>query len=134
MSEPSTSELSYVLFLFSYTNPLYTILGDDDALELYVHSTAFDKECFACSVEIVRGLPSDDSKADSSSASSVRSVESSPYDLYYFGIRGLRHRGPKLIFRTSKDVFPAPWGPEQDARPMQLLPVYEHHKLGKDNL
>ena len=68
-------------------------------------------------------------------------VESPSYDvseleanLYYFGIRGPRRWGPKLIFRTSKDVFRAPSGPEQDARPMRLLPVYEHHKLGTDNL
>ncbi|KAI1791811.1 hypothetical protein LXA43DRAFT_1136373, partial [Ganoderma leucocontextum] len=54
-------------------------------------------------------------------------------DLYYFGIRGPRHRGPKLIFRTSKDVFTAP-GPEQDPRLMRLRPVYEHHKLGEDDL
>jgi hypothetical protein len=74
-------------------------------------------------------------------SSSVSSVESSPYDvpkleahLYYFGIRGPRHWGPKLIFRTSKDVFTAPSGPEQDPRLMQLRPVYEHHKLGKDDL
>ena len=54
--------------------------------------------------------------------------------LYYFGIRGPRRPGPKLIFRTSKDVFAAPSGPEQDARLMRLRPVYEHHKLGKDDL
>ena len=30
--------------------------------------------------------------------------------------------------------FPVPSGPEQYARLMQLLPVYELHKLGKDNL
>jgi hypothetical protein len=91
----------------------------------------------------------DDSDSESSSDhnslwekdSSVSSVESSLYDvskleayLYYFGIRGPRRRGPKLIFRTSKDVFTAPSGPEQDLRLMWLRPVYEHHKLGKDDL
>ncbi|KAH9985617.1 hypothetical protein BJV74DRAFT_775506 [Russula compacta] len=80
---------------------------------------------------------------EDSSPSGVSSIESSRYDvskleahLYYFGIRGLRRRGPKLIFRTSKDIFTAPsrlW-PKQDPRVMRLRPVYEHHKLGKDNL
>ena len=75
-----------------------------------------------------------------SSSSSVSS-ESSPYDvskleadLYYFGIRGLRCRGPKLIFRTSKDIYKGPLGPMQDHRLMHLQPVYEHHRLGKDDL
>ena len=71
---------------------------------------------------IGKGPPSDDSDSDcysdhsslwekDSSSSSVSSVESSCYNvskfeahLYYFGIRGRRRRGPKLIFRTSKDV------------------------------
>ncbi|GBE88767.1 hypothetical protein SCP_1401720 [Sparassis crispa] len=122
----------------------------DDTLERHVHSAVFDEECAAYSKEIAKGPPSDDSDADYSdrsslwetdSSSSVSSVESSPYDvskleahLYYFGIRGSRRWGPKLIFRTSKDVFTVPSGPEQDPRLMRLLPVYEHHKLGKDNL
>jgi hypothetical protein len=75
------------------------------------------------------------------SSSSISSVESSCYDvskleayLYYFGIRGPRHLGPKLVFRMSKDVFTAPSGPEKNHCLMQLRPVYEHNKLGKDNL
>lgn len=115
-------------------------------LELYVHSPAFDKECAIFSKG---NPPSDDNGSDYSpdlwennlSSPSISSINSSPHDvceleahLYYFGIRGPRHRGPKLIFRTSKDVFTPPSGPEQDLRIMQLLPVYEHHKLGKDNL
>jgi hypothetical protein len=99
---------------------------------------------------IGRGPPSDNNDLEYSSdhsrlwedsSSSVSTVESSRYDvsklkahLYYLGIRGARRRGPKLIFRTSKDVFTAPSGREQDCRFTQLLPVYEHHKLGKDDL
>ena len=103
------------------------------------------------SKRISKGPPPDDSDSDYSSdhsslweknsSSSVSSVESSLYyiskleaHLYYFGIRGPRRRGPKLIFRTSEDVFTAPSGPEQDPRLMRLRPVYEHHKLGKDDL
>jgi hypothetical protein len=94
----------------------------DDTLELHIHSPAFDKECAMYSKGIGKGPPSDDSDSDcysdhsslwekDSSSSSVSSVESSCYNvskfeahLYYFGIRGPRRRGPKLIFRTSKDV------------------------------
>jgi hypothetical protein len=101
------------------------------------------------SKEIGKGPPSDDSDSDYSDysslwekdSSSISSVKSSPYDvskieahLYYFGIRGPRRLGPKLIFRTSTDVFTAPSGPEQDPRLMQLRPVYEHHKLSEDDL
>ena len=114
-------------------------------MELHIHSPAFDEEHAVYS----KGIgPSDDS--DSDYASRVSSIKSSRYDgskleadLYYFGIRGLRHWGPKLIFRTSKDdvgfsiknrVFRAPWGPEQDSHVMRLQPVFEHDKLGKDDL
>ena len=56
--------------------------------------------------------------------------------LYYFGLRGLKRQGPKLIFRTSKDIFKEPSGPGQDVRRMKLLPVYEEHhdKLGKNGI
>ncbi|KAG9006378.1 hypothetical protein FRB94_000842 [Tulasnella sp. JGI-2019a] len=54
--------------------------------------------------------------------------------LYYFGLRGNRLLGPKLVFRTVEDVFTPPTGPEHDSRVMQLLPVYDHRKLGQNNL
>ncbi|KAH9065156.1 hypothetical protein EDB83DRAFT_2315211 [Lactarius deliciosus] len=54
--------------------------------------------------------------------------------LYYFGICGPRHQGPKLIYRTSKDVFGLPSRPEQDPCIMQPHLVYHHDKLGQDNL
>ncbi|KAI0061734.1 hypothetical protein BV25DRAFT_747567 [Artomyces pyxidatus] len=119
----------------------------DDSLQLCVRSAGFDEQCAVYSKKISKNLLSDDSDADyshhsilwetDSSSSSVSSVDSSPYDvskleahLYCFGIRGSRRWGPKLIFRTSKDVFTPPSGPEQDPRLMRFLPVYEHHKLG----
>ena len=121
-------------------------------MELCVQSPAFDKQCALHSREIAKGLPSDNSDSGYSSdhsnlwendspSSSVPFVESSRYNvseleahLYYFGIRGPRRRGPKLIFWTSKDIFTAPSGPEQDLRLMRLRPVYEHQKIGKDNV
>jgi hypothetical protein len=35
---------------------------------------------------------------------------------YYFCLRGNRHLGPKLVFRTSTVVFAPPTGPEHDPR------------------
>ncbi|THH03198.1 hypothetical protein EW146_g10491, partial [Bondarzewia mesenterica] len=143
-----TSSVNYSLSAISEPPPQ----AMDDTLELHVQSPAFDEECAVYSKRIGKDPLSDDSDSDyssdhsslweeDSSSSSVSSVESSRHDvskleayLYYFGIRGPRRRGPKLIFRTSKDVFTAPSGPEQDPRLMQLRPVYEHHKLGEDDL
>ena len=73
--------------------------------------------------------------------SSVLPVESSPRDipeiearLYFAGLRGPSLPGPKLIFRTSSDVFKPPSGLHADRRLMKLCPVYEHLKLGENNL
>ena len=116
-------------------------------MDLHVLSPAFDKQCAAYAKEISSGPLSDHRDPDYSSDysnlwedSDVPSAESSCYDvpkleahLYYFGIRGPRRRGPKLIFRTSKDVFTVPWSPEVEHRYMKILQVYEHDKLGKGN-
>ena len=74
---------------------------------------------------------------DSSSMTSIQSSYEVPKlekHLYYFGLRGNRHLGPKLVFRTSTDVFTPPTGPEHDPRVMQLLGVYHHNKLGQNKL
>jgi hypothetical protein len=123
-----------------------------DGLEHFVQSSAFDHQCNVYAHDLVysKGLSSNDNESDYYSSdhsnlceddpSSVSSIESSCYEvskfeayLYYFGIRGNRRRGPKLIFRTSKDVF-TPSLAGQDACIMQLLPVYKHDELGKDDL
>ncbi|CAE6482981.1 unnamed protein product [Rhizoctonia solani] len=49
-------------------------------------------------------------------------------------LRGNRKPGPKLIYRTSTDIFSPPSGPSQDLRQIQLLTVHEHAKLGQNNL
>ena len=54
--------------------------------------------------------------------------------LYYTGLRGRGKRGPKLIYRTSTDIFLPPSGPFQEVRERQLLTVHEHPKLSQDNL
>ena len=103
----------------------------------------FDEGCAVHAKEINRGPPPDvnDSYYFDRSRLWEEESDSSPYDvprleahLYYFGIRGPKRWGPKLIFRTSKDVFTAPSRPQQEPRLMKLRPVYEHHKLGKDGV
>ena len=125
-------------------------------MEYFVQSSAFDHQCnvYAQDLMYSKGLSSNDNESDYYSSdhsnlceddpSSVSSIESSCYEvskfeayLYYFGIRGDRRRGPKLIFRTSKDVFTPSLAASlagQDVRRMQLLPVYKHDELGKDDL
>jgi hypothetical protein len=135
----------YVLLVPFLLTCLYTLLVDT-SLELHVYSPAFDKECVTHS----RCQSSDTSDTDNYSGpdgslwdASSSDTTSSPYDisiieayLYYFGLQGLNRRGPKLIFRTSKDIFKWPSGPSQYVRPMQLLPVYKahHNILGKNDL
>ncbi|KAI0075040.1 hypothetical protein K474DRAFT_1685521 [Panus rudis PR-1116 ss-1] len=57
-----------------------------------------------------------------------------PDKLYYYGIRGDRRLGPKLIFRTSTERFVVPTEPGQEPRKIQLLSVHEHAKLEENNL
>jgi hypothetical protein len=95
----------------------YTFLVDHDALVLYVHSRVFDEECAMYAKKIGNVDSNIDHSSDHSNlwepeSSSISSVKSSPHEvprleayLYYFGLRGPRCWGPKLIFRTSKDVF-----------------------------
>jgi hypothetical protein len=102
----------------------------DDILELYVHSPCVRQEVRRAPRGLPRGPLFDDSElillpmttaifwrrtpppAFLPSSPLATMSPSSRHHLYYFGIRGPRRRGPKLIFRTSKDVFTAPSGPE----------------------
>jgi hypothetical protein len=85
------------------------------------------------SSERIRLWEDDDSSGVTPVESSYEVPKLEKY-LYYFGLRGNRHRGPKLVFRTSSDVFTPPSGPEHDPRVMQLLSVHDHNKLGQKNL
>ena len=76
-----------------------------------------------------------------STPSSPTSTESSRYDvsrleaqLYYLGIRGPNRWGPELIYRTSKDVFKPPSGPEHNCRLIQAISVENHPQLGEGNI
>lgn len=119
-------------------------------LENFVQSPEFDNQC-----EVEFKVPkeptaSDNNESESSdalwlpvapTASSLSSIGSSPHDPdpfeakhYYFGIsfdRG-KVRGPKLIYRTSKDIWVPPTGPDTYPRLMRLCDVPGDHQLSKD--
>ncbi|CAE6532659.1 unnamed protein product [Rhizoctonia solani] len=113
--------------------------------EAYVHSAAFDEECAVLSKRLSSrcGSPEcsewlklwedDDSSSVTSVGSSGHTVPKLEAHAYYYGIRGRRHLGPKLVYRTSKDIFTRPPRPGY-LRAMQLVPVYEHKELGQDDL
>ncbi|CAE6413398.1 unnamed protein product [Rhizoctonia solani] len=115
----------------------------DDTWERHVNTETFDKGCDECSREITIGHRFDDSRSDYYTCDIWWETDTSPYgpyDLdklepyfYYTGIRGHASRGPELVFRASRDVFPPPSGSHQRFRRMRLLPVYEHQKLSQDN-
>ncbi|KAH9180786.1 hypothetical protein EDB89DRAFT_2110805 [Lactarius sanguifluus] len=99
----------------------------------YVKSKEFDQECAV-------QLQSEDSIWSNwnDSTSSVSSVEPSPHEvpkveanLYYAGLSP-NGRGPKLIYRTSNDIFIEAEGPRAYKRLMRLCPVPEDHELGQD--
>ena len=76
----------------------------------------------------------DDSSLLSFVDTSSHAVSKLEADLYYRGIRGQNRLGPKLIYRSSKDVFTPPSEPERYFRTMELLPATHHDKLGQNNL
>ncbi|KAG9016342.1 hypothetical protein FRB90_003216 [Tulasnella sp. 427] len=111
-------------------------------LDEYVRTPEFDHECektlkLATSSSNENGGSEDESLWSSDDdVSGATTVEPSPYDvpklesnLYYAGI-GPKGRGPKLIYRTSKDVFEEPSGPEAYKRLMRLVPVPDTHDFG----
>lgn len=118
----------------------------DDNWPDHVRSKAFDDQCIAVSHHRLSSSGSSDSSVhhklfqdnDTSSptyiTSSVHNVPKLEKHFYYFDTSSDSHLGPKLIYRTSKDKFMPPTGPENDPRPIWLLQVNNHAQLGKDNL
>lgn len=119
----------------------YSLLAID--WNIHVLTEAFDRECKVQYKRLSSNSSSDGYDSlklwGSDDASSTTSVDSSAHGvpkleayLYFYGLRGNRKLGPKLIWRSSTDVFTPPSGPSQDVRAMQLLTVHEHVKLGKE--
>lgn len=122
-------------------------MDDDVTLDptalAYVNSPEFERKC--TKIALKRAPSSSDGSSDkegdlwssSDESDSSVTVDVDPHEpsrfeqlLYYAGIRGPKTRGPKLIWRDSKDKFGAPSGPEAYTRNMRLIPVQDGHKFG----
>ncbi|TCD60963.1 hypothetical protein EIP91_009244 [Steccherinum ochraceum] len=112
--------------------------------EAFVQTPAFEQQCIETANRISPSSSSSSNSAerspwdfddDTSSISSIQSrheVSNIEKHLYYVGISGSDRLGPKLVFRTSKDVFTPPAGPEHTARNMQILGVHSHPRLSQE--
>ncbi|KAJ3714729.1 hypothetical protein C8R42DRAFT_682127 [Lentinula raphanica] len=112
-------------------------------LDEYVWTADFDNQCHekARMLAILssnEGGSSEDDNLWSSDdrVSSATTAEPSAHEvpkleanLYYAGV-GPKERGPKLIYRTSEDVFEAPSGPEAYKRVMRIIAVPDTHEFG----
>ena len=122
-------------------------MDDDVTLDptalAYVNSPEFERKCTEMALrrpdlfsdessDKENNLRSSSDENDSSAAAAVDPYEPSRFEklLYYAGICGPKTRGPKLIWRDSKDEFNPPSGPEAYARCMRLIPVQDDHKFG----
>ncbi|TCD65996.1 hypothetical protein EIP91_001943 [Steccherinum ochraceum] len=116
-------------------------------LESYVQSEEFNNRCDECATQIaqvrtfydIRSFNSqydyyyDDDDSEADSPKSPHDVSKLEARCYYAGL--FDRRGPKLIFRTSKDKYVVPDEyNDSPSRYVKLRPVYEHHKLGENNL
>jgi hypothetical protein len=124
-------------------------------LEAYVLTKEFDKECARAYAHLrAQEEASDASDSEFSDATGLPTSTSnlpmgaSPHEVnplearfYYYGVsfrlrsngRGLVRSGPKLVYRTSKDVWVPPTE-EDHGRPreMRLADVPEDHLLSQD--
>ena len=112
----------------------------EPSLEEYVQTPEFDHQCSKKARERA-ALSCGDSDEDSfrSSDDSVSSA-TTPYEvpkieanLYYAGV-GPKGRGPKLIYRTSDDIFEEPSGPEAYRRLMRIVAVPDSHEFGHNGM
>ena len=128
--------------------PFLSLYSADDVdvpnLDEYVHTAKFDNEChekaliFANSSSDEGGSSEDDLWSSDDSVSSTTTAAPSLHDvskleahLYYAGLEPKGH-GPKLIYRTSDDVFEAPSGPEAYRRLMRIVAVPDAFEFGTD--
>jgi hypothetical protein len=117
----------------------------DSKLIEYVRTADFDIECHRQALKLA-DLSSDKSSSSEDESfwssednvSSATTVELGPHDipeieanLYYAGVSP-KQRGPKLIYRTSEDVFQAPSGPEAYKRLMRAIIVPDTYDFGSN--
>ncbi|KAL4256299.1 hypothetical protein AB1N83_013340 [Pleurotus pulmonarius] len=102
----------------------------------FVNTPEFDNQCLkkARLLSLSPAAESSDYDYDDyDSSSKVAPYEVSPAEarLYYAGI-GPKGRGPKLIYRTSSDIFEEPSGPEAYRRLMKAIAVPNDHEFSND--
>ncbi|KAJ3797639.1 hypothetical protein GGU11DRAFT_824353 [Lentinula aff. detonsa] len=134
MSPTPTASLLFFFYV------LFASLDDVDVepnLDEYVRTADFDNQCHE-KARMLAFLSSDEggSSEDDDSVSSATTAEPSAHEvpkleanLYYAGV-GPKERGPKLIYRTSEDVFEAPSGPEAYKRVMRIIAVPDTYEFG----
>ncbi|KAG8985958.1 hypothetical protein FRB94_003252 [Tulasnella sp. JGI-2019a] len=112
-------------------------------LDDYVWTADFDHECHEKALTFAANSSSEDASSSEDknlwssddSVSSATTAEPSLYEvpkleanLYYAGV-GPKGRGPKLIYRTSDDIFKPPSGPEAYKRLMRVITVPDAYKF-----
>lgn len=105
----------------------------------FVNTPEFDNQCLekarllALSPDESSDCDYDYDYDDSSSSAALHEVSLAEARLYYAGV-GPKGRGPKLIYRTSSDIFEEPSGPEAYRRLMKAIAVpNDHdHEFSKD--
>ncbi|KAF4619396.1 hypothetical protein D9613_005528 [Agrocybe pediades] len=125
----------------------YNNIPAESNLEDFVKTPEFDHQCTKQAHEIFLSSDENDEfdqgtlwSSDEGVLSATTVESSSPHDvsraeasLYYAGV-GPKGRGPKLIYRTSDDVFYEPSGPEMYKRLMRIVPVPDDHQIGQNNM
>ncbi|KAJ8474297.1 hypothetical protein ONZ45_g15996 [Pleurotus djamor] len=112
-------------------------------LEDYVWTPEFDLECQKAAVTMTTSSSQDSNESAwsaggaSLSSATTTAEANSPHDVpeieahrYYAGV-GSHGRGPKLIYRSSDDVFREPYGPEAYTRLMRVVPVPDSFDFGQ---
>lgn len=120
----------------------------EDYLDRYVETPEFDQACCDMARAILSlqltYLPRRGdltlfsfSNESESSATTIGAAPHEPSSIeshfYYHGIRE-NGRGPKLIYRSSSDVYEEPTGPEEYKRLMRLVAVPDNHVFGQNCL
>lgn len=97
----------------------------DDLLPLPLNKVVYEHKYY-CSE---KGRDSHEEKERERTPHEVSAFER---NRYYAGIRAPKH-GPKLIYRTSDDVFVKPEGPDAYRRVTRLLTVSYNHEIRQDD-
>lgn len=115
----------------------------------YVKTKEFDEECksqnrYSSKRNLYTGESTNFEEQHSALKSTTKKPVNDSNDLlpddeiesfgYYGGLGELNRGGPKLIYRTSKDLFREVVGPYSYYRTMKMREVPEDHEIGKGGL